>query len=77
MAAAVQTTAEGLKVATPRAFIPPSPRAGRFQSFDVTADGQRFLIDPVCGTGAAAADGGFELAGCPAEVIRDLELRDN
>ena len=44
MAAALQTTAEGLRVSTPRELFRPAPRAGRSQSFDVTADGQRFLI---------------------------------
>ena len=44
MSAAVQTTAEGLKVGTPRELFRAAPRAGRSQSFDVTPDGQRFLI---------------------------------
>ena len=44
MAAALQTTAEGLRVITPRELFRPAPHAGRSQSFDVTADGQRFLI---------------------------------
>ena len=44
MAAALQTTAEGLRASTPRELFRPAPRVERSQSFDVTADGQRFLI---------------------------------
>ena len=44
MAAALQTTAEGLRVSTPRELFRPAQRAGRPQNFDVTSDGQRFLI---------------------------------
>ena len=44
MAAALQTTAEGLQGSTPRELFRPATHPGRASSFDVTADGQRFLI---------------------------------
>ena len=44
MAAALDTSAEGLRVSTLRELFKSGSGAERSQSFDVTSDGQRFLI---------------------------------
>jgi eukaryotic-like serine/threonine-protein kinase len=55
MAASIRTRAEGIESESPHVLFPVSVLGGTFYSYDVAADGNRFLVlQPVGGSGAGA-----------------------
>jgi hypothetical protein len=55
MAASIRTKEEGIESESPHVLFPVPGLSGTFYSYDVAADGNRFLVlQPVGGSGAGA-----------------------